>query len=235
MNANRQSHADQASASTELEPAVATLLRHAPQQERSIQRVNLILATADALFAEMGYDTVTTNQIAAQANIPIGSLYQFFTDKTTILQALAARYRHDLAQLLTAHPTVDGTIGEAVNQFLNLLFTFGHERWGFTRILLLGSASAETKPAITAVQTDMVYHLTQVLSPYLAHLRPDERTEAATIAMTAFQALLAHAVALKYTLEAVAGQVAMERAFTQTKLMIGAYVERLATTADSSK
>lgn len=219
--------------SAELEPEVAALLRHAPQQERSIQRVNLILATADALFAKVGYDTVTTNQIAAQANIPIGSLYQFFADKTVILQALAARYRHGLAHLLTANPAVAGTIEEAVSQFLDLLFVFGHERLGFTRILLLGSASPETKPAITAVQTDMVHHLTQVISPYLPHLCVEAQTEAATIAMTAFQALLAHAVALKYTLEAAEGQVAMKRAFAQTKFMIGAYVERLATTESS--
>lgn len=229
MKADCQSQANQAAERGELEPAVAALLRHVPQQERSVQRVNLILATADALFAAVGYDTITTNQIAAQANLPIGSLYQFFADKPTILQALAARYQSDLAQLLAANPAGDGTIGDAVNQFLDLLFVFGHERRGFTRILLLGSTSPETKPAIAAVQADMVHHLTQVISPYLLHLRPAEHAEAATIAMTAFQALLAHAVALKYTLDAAEGHVAMERAFAQTKLMVGAYIERLAT------
>lgn len=229
MNVARQYRIDQAIDTVELEPEVAALLRHVPQQERSVQRVNVILAMADALFAAAGYDTVTTNQIAAQADLPIGSLYQFFADKTTILQALAARYRSGLAQLLAANPAVGGTIGEAVNQFLDLLFIFGHERWGFTRILLLGSASPETKPAIADVQTDMVHHLAQVITPYLMHLRAEEREEAATIAMTAFQALLAHAVALKYTLDADAGRAAMERAFVQTKLMIGAYIERLTT------
>lgn len=216
----------------ELEPEVVALLRHIPQQERSIQRVNLILTTADALFAEVGYDAVTTNQIAAQAALPIGSLYQFFEDKATILQALAVRYRAGLAQLLPEQPQPQASIGAATDQFLNKLFAFGSERWGFTRILLLGSASPETKPAVRAVQGDLVHHLVQVVAPYLSHLNADEQAEVAMIAMTAFQALLAHAVTLKHTLAYAEGHAAMARAFTQTKLMIGAYLERL--TSDKS-
>ena len=229
MNVQHHSGGATAAAHADLEPEVVALLRHIPQQERSIQRVNLILATADALFAEVGYDAVTTNQIAAQAALPIGSLYQFFEDKATILQALAVRYRAGLAQLLPDHPQPQASIVAATDQFLNKLFVFGSERWGFTRILLLGSASPETKPAVRAVQDDLVRHLAQVVAPYLSHLRADEQAEVATIAMTAFQALLAHAVTLKYTLAYAEGHAAMTCAFTHTKLMIGAYLERLTT------
>jgi len=235
MNVQRHSRGAMAADRAELEPEVVALLRHIPQQERSIQRVNLILTTADALFAEVGYDAVTTNQIATQAALPIGSLYQFFEDKATILQALAVRYRAGLAQLLPAHPPPQASIGAATDQFLNRLFAFGSERWGFTRILLLGSASPETKPAVRAVQGDLVDHLVQVVAPYLSHLSADEQVEVVTIAMTAFQALLAHAVTLKHTLAYTEGHAAMARAFSQTKLMIGAYFERLTTLGSSDE
>lgn len=229
MTVQRHPIGERVDDSAELESGVAALLRHAPQQERSIQRVNLILTTADALFAEVGYDTVTTNQIAAQANIPIGSLYQFFEDKATILQALAVRYRAGLAHLLPSQPQPQASIGDATAQFLTRLFAFGSERWGFTRILLLGSASPETKPAVAAVQGELVHQLEQVITPYLSHLTAAERTEVATIAMTAFQALLAYAVTLKYTQEYSQGHAAMMRACDQTKVMIGAYLEHIAT------
>ena len=63
-----------------------------PKQARSLKRVNRILDVAEVLFIEQGYAAATTKQIAAQAEVPIGTLYQFFPDKASILQALAERY-----------------------------------------------------------------------------------------------------------------------------------------------
>lgn len=77
-------------------------MRRTPQQARSQERVNRILDTAEELFACKGYAASTTNEIASQAQVPIGSLYQFFPDKTAILQALALRYAEMLHQELMA-------------------------------------------------------------------------------------------------------------------------------------
>jgi AcrR family transcriptional regulator len=75
-------------------------MRRKPRQARSQERVNRILDVAEELFASQGYAATTTNAIAAQAQVPIGSLYQFFPDKTAILQALALRYAEMLHQEL---------------------------------------------------------------------------------------------------------------------------------------
>lgn len=63
-----------------------------PKQARSRERVNKILDVAEEMFIAEGCNAVTTNAIAARAQVPIGSLYQFFPDKVSILQVLAARY-----------------------------------------------------------------------------------------------------------------------------------------------
>ncbi|MGD1939452.1 MAG: TetR/AcrR family transcriptional regulator [Cyanophyceae cyanobacterium] len=63
-----------------------------PKQARSWARVNRMLDVAEKNFMEQGYAAATTKQIAADAEVPIGSLYQFFPDKAAILQALAERY-----------------------------------------------------------------------------------------------------------------------------------------------
>ncbi|QUY44154.1 TetR/AcrR family transcriptional regulator [Acaryochloris marina] len=63
-----------------------------PKQARSRERVNKILDVAEEMFIAEGCNAVTTNAIAAKAEVPIGSLYQFFPDKAAIVQALAARY-----------------------------------------------------------------------------------------------------------------------------------------------
>lgn len=83
-------------------PVTASRMRRKPRQARSQERVNRILDVAEELFAEQGYTATTTNAIAARAEVPIGSLYQFFPDKTAILQALALRYAEKLDQELAS-------------------------------------------------------------------------------------------------------------------------------------
>jgi len=82
-------------------PSTVGGMRRKPRQARSQERVNRILDGAEGLFASQGYAATTTNAIAARAEVPIGSLYQFFPDKTAILQALALRYAEKLHQELT--------------------------------------------------------------------------------------------------------------------------------------
>ncbi|MCF4966924.1 TetR/AcrR family transcriptional regulator [Nostoc sp. CMAA1605] len=81
-------------------------MRRQPRQARSQERVNRIIDVAEKLFITQGYDATTTNAIASHAQIPIGSLYQFFPDKTAIVQALALRYCELLHQRLAIlhHP-----------------------------------------------------------------------------------------------------------------------------------
>jgi len=47
-----------------------------------------MLAAARALVAERGADGVTMQEVAAQAAVPIGSLYQFFPDRNALLARL---------------------------------------------------------------------------------------------------------------------------------------------------
>lgn len=70
----------------------STALRHTPKQLRGQRKVDHILRVAEALFAEAGFENVTTNAVAARAGISIGSLYQFFSGKDAILEAIADRY-----------------------------------------------------------------------------------------------------------------------------------------------
>ena len=63
----------------------------APTQRRSIERVERILACATTLIAERGSDQMKMSEVADMAGISIGSLYQYFPDKSAIVYALAER------------------------------------------------------------------------------------------------------------------------------------------------
>lgn len=81
-------------------PSTVAGMRRKPRQARSQERVNRIIDVAEELFISQGYNATTTNAIAARAKIPIGSLYQFFPDKTAIMQALVLQYEERLHQKL---------------------------------------------------------------------------------------------------------------------------------------
>lgn len=63
-----------------------------PSQQRSRERVERILGTASDLIEAGGCDTLRMSDIAARAEISIGSLYQYFPDKSAIIRRLAERF-----------------------------------------------------------------------------------------------------------------------------------------------
>jgi AcrR family transcriptional regulator len=64
----------------------------APTQQRSRDRVERLLAVAASLIAAHGSDALRMSDVAQQAGVSIGSLYQYFPDKGAIIRTLAERY-----------------------------------------------------------------------------------------------------------------------------------------------
>ncbi|GLS30447.1 TetR/AcrR family transcriptional regulator [Neomesorhizobium albiziae] len=67
-------------------------LRRAPSQKRSRERVERMLAAASEVIAEQGSDAMRMGEVAERASVSIGSLYQYFPDKGSIIRTLADRY-----------------------------------------------------------------------------------------------------------------------------------------------
>ena len=67
-----------------------------PKQTRSRDRVERILEVAEQLVVAGGVESMSTRAIAAAADVPVASLYQYFADKEAILLALVER---DMAEL----------------------------------------------------------------------------------------------------------------------------------------
>jgi AcrR family transcriptional regulator len=71
-------------------------LRKIPLQARSRARVAGILRAAGTLLGEVGYDGLSTNLIAERAQVPVGSIYQFFQGKDDIVAALIKQFQGDI-------------------------------------------------------------------------------------------------------------------------------------------
>ena len=79
-------------AATGLEQPAAEPTRRNPTQQRSRERQERILAVATQLIATKGSDQVKMSEIAECSEISIGSLYQYFPDKSSVIRTLAERY-----------------------------------------------------------------------------------------------------------------------------------------------
>lgn len=60
----------------------------APTQERSRQTVATILEACERIMIREGFYGITTDKIAKEAGVSIGSLYQFFGNKESVVSAL---------------------------------------------------------------------------------------------------------------------------------------------------
>ena len=84
-----------------------------PQRRaRGQKRISELLLAAGEVFAEMGYERATTNAIAAKAGVSPGTLYQFFSNKQEIAEALANHYTmQNEAIHVAALDVVPGSLG----------------------------------------------------------------------------------------------------------------------------
>lgn len=80
--------------------------RREPTQKRSRERVERTLACASALIERGGSDGMRMSDVAEMAGISIGSLYQYFPDKGSIIRTLAERY-NDAGQACIAENLQD--------------------------------------------------------------------------------------------------------------------------------
>ncbi|MGW5262959.1 TetR family transcriptional regulator [Microbispora sp. NPDC004025] len=102
------------------------VLRRRPAQRRSQERVERMLDECARLLDEVGYAALTTKEVARRAEVPIGTFYQFFTDKQSLVRALALRnleaYLDRIASRLTVAPLSDWTdaVDLVVDEFVRM-------------------------------------------------------------------------------------------------------------------
>ena len=76
--------------------------RKQPAQGRSRFTVRQIVEAAARVFEERGYAGANTNRIAERAGVSIGSLYQYFPNKESILAVLLEQHTQEVANAVEA-------------------------------------------------------------------------------------------------------------------------------------
>ena len=74
--------------------------RKQPQQERSKITVDAILTATARILTEEGYQKASTNRIAELAGVSIGSLYQYFPNKESLVATLFEKHLNSMVEIM---------------------------------------------------------------------------------------------------------------------------------------
>jgi AcrR family transcriptional regulator len=116
---------------------LARVMRRQPVQQRGAATVTAILDACASLLNEYDYDDITTARIVDVAGVPIGSFYQYFPDKRSVVHALALRgmetYLREVEELFATDLIAD-TWREAMAQVVAVYTRMVGEVPGFGRV-----------------------------------------------------------------------------------------------------
>lgn len=81
---------------------IRTVPRKAPSQERSRHTVEAIVDATARVLVRDGYDALSTNRVAREAGVSVGSLYQYFPGKEALVAAVMERHASRMQENIAA-------------------------------------------------------------------------------------------------------------------------------------
>ena len=171
--------------------------RQAHRQRRGVLRVEEILAAAGILVAELGYDKVTTNMIAARAGISAGSLYQFFPNKEAIAQAFAADaidHLHQVYDSVLAPEVITLPLREFIDTFIDRLVAFNRSYPGYLALELAATLSSQLALALADLRQGIPARQDALLAELWPQSTKEQRRLPLLVSYRLFLALLPLAI-----------------------------------------
>lgn len=108
-------------------------LPRVPQQARSRQKRDALLAAASQLFEQRGYEAVTADEIAAAAQVSIGTFYSYFRNKRQVFLTLMAACVEWLAGLNIAGIDLSGDARTAIRAVVDRAMNRDELSYGMRR------------------------------------------------------------------------------------------------------
>jgi AcrR family transcriptional regulator len=174
--------------------------RKKPVQKRSQVTVDAIIEAAARSFVREGYASATTNRIAEVAGVSVGSLYEYFPNKASLLLALIGRQVDGLTRLMGERLAAvkGGTLEEIVRTIARAVIEAHYQNVELNRLLIAGTPRVAHWRHIEHVS----FAFAELNRDALAHLiRDPVRLEHAAFTVeTVMDALLQRAILFSHRL-----------------------------------
>jgi len=160
-------------------------------QKRSQATVEALLDATARLLVREGYARASTNRIAEVAGVSIGSLYQYYSNKESLVAALAARHSREMLELLreAMSAVASADLGTAVRELVRAMIDAHRIDPELHRILDEQVPRMGLLDEISAVDRETLALVRQYLETRRGEIRPMDLDVAASICVTSVEAL----------------------------------------------
>ena len=194
-----------------------------PTQDRGKARALAILDAAEHVFAAEGYESATTEGIAARAGASIGSLYQFFPNKRALFDAVSSRYLDRVRALfdvvVPAAMRTATSWEEILDGTVDAFWALDHQSAAFSAVWIQGRITKELMDSAWALNRAFAERAVQIIEHFAPHVPKEERTIVATVVVEAVSGMLFAAARTQ--------DGTSLRLITETKRMLRAYLREV--------
>lgn len=175
-----------------------TTPRKQPLQQRSRTTVNAIVTATARILEEGGFEAASTNRVAEVAGVSVGSLYQYFPNKESLVQAVIERHCDDLFALMAGKLAALGDrtpLPEVARELVKLVLELHAHEPKLHRVLVEQSQRLGTMTRLQEVDQRMTELIVAYLEAHREAVAPQNLQLAAFLSVKLVDSV-AHAVFL---------------------------------------
>jgi AcrR family transcriptional regulator len=176
----------------------ATTPRKNASQDRSKATVDALLAATARVLVKEGYDRASTNKIADAAGVSIGSLYQYFPTKESLVAAVMRRHSGEMMEVLRSSfvRVASMPLTEAVPELIRVYIEAHRIEPKLHRVLVEQIPRIGTLEEIESIDEEARAMVRAYLSGHLDEVKVRDVDLAAFVSVTCVEALT-HVVVLR--------------------------------------
>lgn len=170
--------------------------RRRPAQQRSRERFNRILTAARSVLVEHGFESFTFDEVAKRAEVPIGTLYQFFANKYVLICELdrvdTAENVGALRQFSERVPALQWP--DVLDEFIDHLAVLWRDDPSRRAVWHAIQSTPATRATAAATEKEMLEIIADVVAPLAANSTYADRMQLAGLLVHTVSSLLNYGV-----------------------------------------
>jgi AcrR family transcriptional regulator len=183
--------------------------RKRPTQERSRRTFDSILSSAREVLIDVGFESLTCEQIAQRADLPIGTIYQYFANKYVVVCELDRQDTTAVSNELSAFAAEIPSLKwpELLEKFLDHLAELWRTDPSRRAVWLAVQSTPATRATASITEKILAEQVARILAPLTPTSERQRRQMMAEVLVHASYSLLSFSVQEPHDHQKVVGEL----------------------------